>query len=53
MDNRTLLDLSDEEFKTVIDNYIKQGSQDTDDFDLEADMFFDALADLWRVFPKR
>ena len=42
MDNRTLLDLSDEEFKTLINNYAERGA---DDFDLEADMFFDALAD--------
>ena len=35
MENRTLLDLSDEQFKTLIDNYIERGSQDTDDFDLE------------------
>ena len=42
MDNRTLLDLSDEEFKAMIDNYASRGA---DDFDLETDVFFDALAD--------
>ena len=42
MDNRTLLDLSDEEFKTLIDNYASRGA---DEFDLETDVFFDALAD--------
>ena len=33
MDNRTLLDLSDEEFKTLINNYAERGA---DDFDLKA-----------------
>ena len=28
MDNRTLLDLSDEEFKTLIDNYAERGADD-------------------------
>ena len=28
MDNRTLLDLSDEEFKAMIDNYASRGADD-------------------------
>ena len=43
MSERTLLDLSDEEFNTLIEQYIERGTQETDDID--ADLFFDALAD--------
>ena len=44
MNDNTPFGMTNEEFKTLIDKYIERGSQNTDDFDLEADMFFDALA---------
>ena len=50
MNQRTLLDLSDEEFDTLIEEYIERGSQQTDD--LDADIFFDALADFVAASPE-
>ena len=43
MSERTLMGMSNEEFEQLIEQYIERGSRETDD--LDADMFFDALAD--------
>ena len=43
MSERTLMGMSSEEFEQLIEQYIERGSRETDD--LDADMFFDALAD--------
>ena len=45
MNGNTPFGMSNEEFKVLIDKYIERGSQNTDDLDLEADMFFDAVSD--------
>ena len=50
MSDRTLLDLSDEEFNALIEEYIERGSKQTDD--LNADIFFDALADFVEASPE-
>jgi len=43
MSERTLLGMSDAEFDALIERYIERGLQDTGE--LDADLFFDALAD--------
>lgn len=50
MSERTLLDLSDKEFNALIEEYIERGSKQTDD--LDADIFFDALADFVEAAPE-